>query len=88
MVDEKSAELKSAWNDDSDIGTIPRALGHLFDILRTLELEISMRVSYLELYNEELCDLLSSDGSIKIHIFDDSTKKVNCYPRTGRNMRS
>ncbi|KAL9898288.1 kinesin-like protein Klp61F [Glossina fuscipes fuscipes] len=75
MVGEKSAELKSAWNDDSDIGIIPRALCHLFDILRTLKLEFSMRVSYLELYNEELCDLLSSDDSIKIRIFDDSTKK-------------
>lgn len=34
-----------------------------------------MRVSYLELYNEELCDLLSTDDSVKIRIFDDSTKK-------------
>lgn len=34
-----------------------------------------MRVSYLELYNEELCDLLSTDDTVKIRIFDDSTKK-------------
>lgn len=50
-------------------------MGHLFDELRMLELEFSMRISYLELYNEELCDLLSSDDSTKIRIFDDSTKK-------------
>lgn len=60
---------------DSDIGIIPRALCHLFDELRMMELEFSMRISYLELYNEELCDLLSSDESTKIRIFDDSTKK-------------
>lgn len=40
-----------------------------------MECEFSMRVSYLELYNEELCDLLSTDDSVKIRIFDDSTKK-------------
>lgn len=34
-----------------------------------------MRISYLELYNEELCDLLSSDESPKIRIYDDTTKK-------------
>uniref|UniRef100_A0A1A9VMW9 Kinesin motor domain-containing protein n=1 Tax=Glossina austeni TaxID=7395 RepID=A0A1A9VMW9_GLOAU len=75
MVGNECAELKSTWDDDSDIGIIPRALGHLFDELRMLELEFSMRISYLELYNEELCDLLSSDDSTKIRIFDDSTKK-------------
>lgn len=40
-----------------------------------MELEFSMRVSYLELYNEELCDLLASEDSTKIRIFDDSNKK-------------
>uniref|UniRef100_A0A1A9W4K9 Kinesin motor domain-containing protein n=1 Tax=Glossina brevipalpis TaxID=37001 RepID=A0A1A9W4K9_9MUSC len=75
MVGNESAELKSTWDDDSEIGIIPRALGHLFDELRMLELEFSMRISYLELYNEELCDLLSSEDSTKIRIFDDSTKK-------------
>lgn len=39
------------------------------------ELEFTMRISYLELYNEELCDLLSTDDNTKIRIFDDSTKK-------------
>ncbi|XP_011179772.2 kinesin-like protein Klp61F [Zeugodacus cucurbitae] len=75
MVGTECAELKSSWEDDSDIGIIPRALSHLFDELRMLEMEFSMRISYLELYNEELCDLLSSDDSVKIRIFDDSTKK-------------
>jgi kinesin family member 11 len=40
-----------------------------------MEVEFAMRVSYLELYNEELCDLLSSDDSVKIRIFDDVNKK-------------
>jgi kinesin family member 11 len=40
-----------------------------------MEVEFAMRVSYLELYNEELCDLLSSDDSVKIRIYDDVAKK-------------
>jgi kinesin family member 11 len=59
----------------SNVGIIPRALNHLFDELRAMEVEFAMRVSYLELYNEELCDLLSSDDSAKIRIFDDVSKK-------------
>ena len=36
-----------------------------------------MRVSYLELYNEELFDLLgSSESDMRMRIYDDSTKKV------------
>ncbi|KAH8303676.1 hypothetical protein KR018_011135, partial [Drosophila ironensis] len=75
MVGNETAELKSSWEDDSDIGIIPRALSHLFDELRMMEVEYTMRISYLELYNEELCDLLSTDDNTKIRIFDDSTKK-------------
>ncbi|XP_033250334.1 kinesin-like protein Klp61F [Drosophila miranda] len=75
MVGNETAELKSSWEDDSDVGIIPRALSHLFDELRMIEVEFTMRISYVELYNEELCDLLSTDDSTKIRIFDDSTKK-------------
>ncbi|KAM7355635.1 kinesin-like protein at 61F [Cochliomyia hominivorax] len=75
MVGNQCAELRSSWEDDSDIGIIPRALCHLFDELRMMKVEFSMRISYLELYNEELCDLLSTDESVKIRIYDDSNKK-------------
>lgn len=40
-----------------------------------MEVEFSMRVSYLELYNEELSDLLSSSDFTQIRIFDDASKK-------------
>lgn len=59
----------------SDVGIIPRALSHLFEELRLMEVEFSMRISYLELYNEELSDLLSSSDITQIRIFDDANKK-------------
>ena len=46
---------------DPNSGIIPRALGAIFDGLRTGDSgEWSVRVSFLELYNEEIFDLLSS----------------------------
>lgn len=36
-----------------------------------------MRVSFLEMYNEELFDLLgSTDDPLRLRIYEDSTKKV------------
>ncbi|XP_076291739.1 kinesin-like protein Klp61F [Lasioglossum baleicum] len=65
------------WQADTNAGFIPRSLSHLFDELRILGVqEYSVRVSFLELYNEEVYDLLSvNTGAAKIRIFEDSTKK-------------
>ena len=42
--------------------------------------EYSVRVSFLELYNEELFDLLSTtDDNTKLRIFEDSARKVHQY---------
>ncbi|XP_076652186.1 kinesin-like protein Klp61F [Halictus rubicundus] len=65
------------WRSDSAAGMIPRSLSHLFDELQLLEAqEFTIRVSFLELYNEDLFDLLSSsdDGS-KIKLYEDTSKK-------------
>uniref|UniRef100_A0A182NHT7 Kinesin motor domain-containing protein n=1 Tax=Anopheles dirus TaxID=7168 RepID=A0A182NHT7_9DIPT len=75
MVGDEEPQLSAAYEDDTQTGIIPRAVNHLFDELRLTELEFSMRISYLELYNEELCDLLSTDDAVKIRIFDDVQKK-------------
>lgn len=75
MVGEEQSLLSSQYDDISSVGMIPRALTHLFDKLRLDKCEFAMRVSYLELYNEELCDLLSTDDNVKIRIFDDANKK-------------
>lgn len=51
-------------------------MNHLFDELHLLQAEYTVRVSFLELYNEEIYDLLSP--------LDDSAKltklKYLCYP--------
>ncbi|KAF1830157.1 kinesin-domain-containing protein [Decorospora gaudefroyi] len=56
-------------------GIIPRVLFALFARLEADEIENSVKCSFIELYNEELRDLLSADDSTKLKIFDDNTKK-------------
>jgi kinesin family protein 11 len=56
-------------------GIIPRVLYSLFSKLDTEESENSVKCSFIELYNEELRDLLSADENVKLKIFDDNSKK-------------
>jgi kinesin family member 11 len=55
-----------------DAGIIPRTLYHLFDVLDQEEAEYAVRISSIELYNEELKDLLNpGDDRPKLRIFED-----------------
>ncbi|KAK4983797.1 Kinesin-related motor protein [Elasticomyces elasticus] len=56
-------------------GIIPRVLYSLFDRLGDDQSENSVKCSFIELYNEELRDLLSAEDNAKLKIFDDSSKK-------------
>jgi len=67
----------TTWENDPTAGIVPRALAQLFDELRVQqEAEFSVRVSYLELYNEEIFDLLSAtDDTTRLRLYEDSSKK-------------
>lgn len=56
-------------------GIVPRVLYSLFDRLEQEETENSVKCSFIELYNEELRDLLSTDDTVKLKIYDDNNKK-------------
>lgn len=58
-----------------EAGIIPRALHSLFNRLERDETEYSVKCSFIELYNEELRDLISLDENSKLKIFDDNSKK-------------
>ncbi|CAO4361282.1 unnamed protein product [Caenorhabditis nigoni] len=65
--------------DDPTTGIIPRAVEDIFEQLESSKCEeYSLRVSYVELYNEELLDLLASsddEDRERLRIFDDPHKK-------------
>ncbi|KAL5209439.1 hypothetical protein ABZP36_005062 [Zizania latifolia] len=42
-------------------GVIPRAVRHIFDVLEARKADYSMKVTFLELYNEDITDLLATE---------------------------
>ncbi|KAK7257751.1 hypothetical protein RIF29_31964 [Crotalaria pallida] len=66
----------------SDAGVIPRAVKHIFDILEAQSAEYSMKVTFLELYNEEITDLLTPEETSKI--VDDKSKKPIALMEDGK----
>lgn len=56
-------------------GIIPRVLQALFAKLELDDKDHCVRCSFIELYNEELRDLLATDENTKLKIYDDTSKK-------------
>lgn len=71
-----SGDMNATFGILSDAaGIIPRALHALFSKLEADESEASVKCSFIELYNEELRDLISPDDNVKLKIYDDNSKK-------------
>ncbi|XP_010259969.1 PREDICTED: kinesin-like protein KIN-5D [Nelumbo nucifera] len=66
----------------SDAGVIPRAVGQIFDILEAQNSEYSVKVTFLELYNEEITDLLAPEECTKF--IDDKSKKPIALMEDGK----
>lgn len=67
------------WQSDTSAGMIPRCLSHLFDELLSNYQNCIVKIHCLELYNEELFDLLSKNSDIsasKLNLYEDSKKGV------------
>ncbi|CAH9127774.1 unnamed protein product [Cuscuta epithymum] len=67
---------KSSQNGDlpAGAGVIPRAVKQIFDTLESQNAEYSVKVTFLELYNEEITDLLAPEDLSKVAL-DDRQKK-------------
>lgn len=59
-------------------GVIPRAIKQIFDTLKGQKTDYTVKVSFLELYNEEITDLLCSDPNEgkKLPLRDDGAGVV------------
>ncbi|CAM9258449.1 unnamed protein product, partial [Phaeothamnion confervicola] len=64
------------------MGVIPRSVHAIFDRLERMNADYTVRVSFLELYNEELADLLAtrdgSGGGGKVVLREDARRGVMC----------
>ena len=52
-------------------GIIPNSFAHIFGEISKAGTDVKflVRVSYLEIYNEDICDLLSKDMKKKLEVF-------------------
>ncbi|KAF4125068.1 kinesin family member 11 [Geosmithia morbida] len=58
-----------------EAGIIPRVLQNLFNKLELDDTENCVKCSFIELYNEELRDLLSVEEATKLRIYDDASRR-------------
>ncbi|EXB67891.1 125 kDa kinesin-related protein [Morus notabilis] len=59
----------------AEAGVIPRAVRQIFDTLEAQSADYSMKVTFLELYNEEITDLLAPDDNSRSAAVEDRQKK-------------
>ncbi|XP_075902228.1 kinesin-like protein KIF11 isoform X2 [Nelusetta ayraudi] len=72
MEGERSPDGQFTWEEDPLAGVIPRTLHQIFEKLSENGTEFSVKVSLLEIYNEELFDLLSPNEDVgeRLQLFD------------------
>jgi kinesin family member 11 len=61
---------------EEEQGVIPRCVEHIVNYLKKQKSEYTIKLSCLELYNEEIQDLLSNEKK-QIRLFDEKNKSVN-----------
>lgn len=69
-------ERQSSGALDRNAGIAPRVITRLFQRLERDYTDFTVSISYLELYNEELRDLLAPlDGGVPLKVFDEPSKR-------------
>lgn len=79
----KTHTMEGDIHCEENAGVIPRAVRSILEKLESTGAEFTIRVSFLELYNEELQDLLAvettpTDDKNKLRLCEDAKKGVVC----------
>ncbi|NXN96279.1 KIF3C protein, partial [Rhinopomastus cyanomelas] len=73
----KTYTMQGAWAEPDKRGVIPMALEHIFThISRSLDQRYLVRASYLEIYQEEIRDLLAKEQSKKLELKENPESGV------------
>uniref|UniRef100_H3BEY3 Kinesin-like protein KIF17 n=1 Tax=Latimeria chalumnae TaxID=7897 RepID=H3BEY3_LATCH len=73
----KSFTMQGVADPPSQIGIIPRAFEHIFESVQCAEnTKFLVRASYMEIYNEEIRDLLGADTKQKLELKEHPEKGV------------
>ncbi|KAJ8435627.1 hypothetical protein Cgig2_000293 [Carnegiea gigantea] len=69
-------QSKSDGELPAGAGVIPRAIKQIFDTLESQNAEYSVKVTFLELYNEEITDLLAPEEISRVALEDKQKKQL------------
>ncbi|XP_061353443.1 kinesin-like protein KIN-5C [Gastrolobium bilobum] len=74
----ESKRTRSGHNGQlpTEAGVIPRAIKQIFDTLENQNAEYSVKVTFLELYNEEITDLLAPEEISKVALEEKQKKQL------------
>ncbi|KAJ4972271.1 hypothetical protein NE237_005370 [Protea cynaroides] len=81
---EGGMRTKGGGELSADAGVIPRAVRQIFDTLEAQKADYSMKVTFLELYNEEITDLLAVEENIRS--VEDRQKKPISLMEDGKGV--
>jgi kinesin family protein 11 len=74
----KTHTMEGDIHSEEHAGIVPRTVNTILQQLEASDSEYTIRVSFLELYNEELQDLLNTSGDRKLKLCEDLKKGVVC----------
>ena len=74
----KTHTMEGDINCEENAGIVPRSVKSILEQLENSGSEFTIRVSFLELYNEELRDLLNANGDKQLKLCEDIKKGVVC----------
>lgn len=73
----KSFSMQGVDNPPSQRGIIPRSFEHIFEAISLVEdIKYLVHASYLEIYNEEIRDLLGNDTKKRLELKEHPDKGV------------
>ncbi|XP_043713441.1 kinesin-like protein KIN-5B [Telopea speciosissima] len=81
---EGGMKTKGGGELSADAGVIPRAVRQIFDTLEAQKADYSMKVTFLELYNEEITDLLALEDNTRF--VEDKQKKPISLMEDGKGV--
>lgn len=85
-----SGKTHTMYGDGESCGVIPESVGELFKELRAKHEEISayeMSLSYMEIYNEQVTDLLEAEGAPEVKLQDDEHGNLQLKSLQRRQVR-
>jgi kinesin family member 3B len=83
--------MEGVMEDPNLRGIIPNTFRHIFDkiaVNTSSQRQFLVRASYLEIYNEEIRDLLSRDTTRKLEVMEDIDRGVYVEDLTARVVKS